>query len=163
MPRDSKQGKVIGRDGEFSQCNRSPMDHSSLMLIMSCYTGFFNVRRGWQSLNTGPRFYLFYLSEGQVGCQFIHPAQPKDALQAEEALGPISIPRGWPLLEDQCLQDGETWYLFYPWHTLWEGVHIYILLGGQGYGVECHFQQYFSYIVQVSFIGGENHRLTSSH
>ena len=29
-----------------------------LMLIMSCYTGFFNVRRGWQSLNTGPRFYL---------------------------------------------------------------------------------------------------------
>ena len=28
------------------------------MFIMSCYTGFFNVRRGWQSLNTGPRFYL---------------------------------------------------------------------------------------------------------
>ena len=27
-------------------------------LIMSCNTGFFNVRRGWQSLNTGPRFYL---------------------------------------------------------------------------------------------------------
>ena len=30
----------------------------SIMLIMSCYTGFFNVRRGWQSLNTGSRFYL---------------------------------------------------------------------------------------------------------
>ena len=30
----------------------------SIMLIMSCYTGFFNVRRGWQSLNTGPRIYL---------------------------------------------------------------------------------------------------------
>ena len=30
----------------------------SIMLIMSCYTWFFNVRRGWQSLNTGPRFYL---------------------------------------------------------------------------------------------------------
>jgi hypothetical protein len=28
------------------------------MLTMSCYSGFFNVRRGWQSLNTGPRFYL---------------------------------------------------------------------------------------------------------
>jgi hypothetical protein len=27
----------------------------SIMLKMSCYTGFFNVRRGWQSLNTGPR------------------------------------------------------------------------------------------------------------
>ena len=39
------------------------MNHSSraimsIMLIMSCYTGFFNVRRGWQSLNTGSRFYL---------------------------------------------------------------------------------------------------------
>ena len=30
----------------------------SIMLIMSCNTGFFNVRRGWQFLNTGPRFYL---------------------------------------------------------------------------------------------------------
>ena len=30
----------------------------SIMLIMSCNTGFFNVRRWWQSLNTGPRFYL---------------------------------------------------------------------------------------------------------
>ena len=30
----------------------------SIMLIMSCYTRFFNVRRGWQCLNTGPRFYL---------------------------------------------------------------------------------------------------------
>jgi hypothetical protein len=30
----------------------------SIMLIMSCYTEFFNVRRAWQSLNTGPRFYL---------------------------------------------------------------------------------------------------------
>jgi hypothetical protein len=28
------------------------------MLIVNCYTGFFNVRRGWQSLNTRPRFYL---------------------------------------------------------------------------------------------------------
>jgi hypothetical protein len=26
----------------------------------------------------------------------------------------------------------------------------------QGYGVEPHFQQYFSYIMAVSFIGGEN-------
>jgi hypothetical protein len=27
-----------------------------------------------------------------------------------------------------------------------------------GYGVEHHFQQYFSYIMMVSFIVGENHR-----
>jgi hypothetical protein len=39
-PRDSKQGKLMGRDG-----------------LLSGYTGFFSVRRGWQSLNTGPRFY----------------------------------------------------------------------------------------------------------
>jgi hypothetical protein len=30
----------------------------TVIKFMSCYTGFFNVRRGWQSLNTGPRFYL---------------------------------------------------------------------------------------------------------
>ena len=53
------------------------------MLIMSCYTGFFNVRRGWQSLNTGPRFYLrlirrtgwlwIYASRTTDG----HPFKPK--------------------------------------------------------------------------------------
>jgi hypothetical protein len=55
----------------------------SIMLIMSCYTGFFNVRRGWQSLNTGPRFYLrliwrtgwlwIYTSRTTDG----HPFKPK--------------------------------------------------------------------------------------
>ena len=48
----------------------------SIMLIMNCYSEFFNVRRGWQSLNTGPQFNVS--SEGQVGCEFIHPAQPTD-------------------------------------------------------------------------------------
>ena len=62
--------KGDGRDGEFSQCNRSPMDH--------CYTGFFNVRRGWQSLNTDLSF-IYVSSEGQVGCEFIYPAQPTDS------------------------------------------------------------------------------------
>ena len=47
----------------------------SIMLIMNCYSEFFNVRRGWQSLNTGPQFNVS--SEGQVGCEFIHPAQPR--------------------------------------------------------------------------------------
>ena len=52
----------------------------SIMLIMSCYTEFFNVRRGWQSLNTGPRFYLcliwrtgwwwIYISRTTDGCPF---------------------------------------------------------------------------------------------
>jgi len=34
------------------------------------------------------------------------------------------------------------------------------------YAVKCHFQQYFSYIVAVSFIGGvsrENHLSVASH
>ena len=32
-----------------------------------------------------------------------------------------------------------------------------------GYGVERHFQQYFSHIVEVNFIGGGNHRSVASH
>ena len=31
------------------------------------------------------------------------------------------------------------------------------------YGVECPFQQYFSYIMAVSSVGGENHRPVASH
>ena len=52
----------------------------SIMLIMSCHTVFFNVRRGWKSLNTGPRFYLrlirrtgwllIYTSRTTDGCPF---------------------------------------------------------------------------------------------
>jgi hypothetical protein len=34
---------------------------------------------------------------------------------------------------------------------------------GYGYGVLCHFQQYFSYSMAVSFIGGGNHRPVTSH
>ena len=51
-----------------------------IMSIMSCYIGFFNVRREWQSLNTGPRFYLrliqrtgwlwIYTSRTTDGCLF---------------------------------------------------------------------------------------------
>ena len=52
------------------------------------------------------------------------PYNRRTPLQAEEALGPISIPRGWPLLEDS---GGETWCLFYPRHTLWEGGHTFIV------------------------------------
>ena len=60
------------------------------MLIMSCYSEFFNVRRGWQSLNTGPRFNVS--SEGQLGCEFIHPAQLTDVPSSRRNC-PISIPR----------------------------------------------------------------------
>ena len=53
-----------------------------IMNIMSCYTGFFNVRR------------VAISSAGRVGCEFIHPHNRRTPLQAEEALGPISIPQG---------------------------------------------------------------------
>jgi hypothetical protein len=34
---------------------------------------------------------------------------------------------------------------------------------GGGYGVKRHFQQYFSYIVAVSFSGGEDYKPAASH
>ena len=33
-----------------------------------------------------------------------------------------------------------------------------LILKCKGYGVKCHFQQCFSYIMAVSFIGGGNRR-----
>jgi hypothetical protein len=38
---------------------------------------------------------------------------------------------------------------------MYKSAHISLGLGLE-YGVSCHFQQYFSYIVAVSFIGGGN-------
>ena len=73
MPRDSKQGKLMGRDGYFSQCNRSLMDHWA---ELSCYTGFFNVRRGWQSLNMWPRFYLRLIR--RMGWLWIYTSRTTD-------------------------------------------------------------------------------------
>jgi hypothetical protein len=48
----------------------------NIMLIMSCYTGFFNVRRGWQSLNTGPRFYLHFIR--RTGWLWIYTSRTTD-------------------------------------------------------------------------------------
>jgi hypothetical protein len=59
----------------------------SIMLIISCYTGFFNVRRGWQSLNTGPRFYLRLIRWTGWLCISYIPHNRRTPLQAEEALG----------------------------------------------------------------------------
>ena len=48
-----------------------------------------------------------------------------------------------------------------PEISTWE---ITILLrGGYGYGVERHFQQYFSHIGVVSFIGGGNRSITEEN
>jgi len=42
---------------------------------------------------------------------------------------------------------------------------VYVVQVERGIGLwcYCHFQQYFSYIMAVSFIAGENHRPTLSH
>jgi hypothetical protein len=44
-------------------------------------------------------------------------------------------------------------------------INLYILMENLGlfYGVWCHFQQCFSYLVVVSFIGGGNHWPVASH
>ena len=48
-----------------------------IMSIMSCYIGgFFNVRRGWQSLNTRPRFYLRLIR--RTGWLWIHTSRTTD-------------------------------------------------------------------------------------
>ena len=60
------------------------------MLIMSCCTGSLTCEEGG-NISTRDLGFIYVSSEGRVGCEFIHPAQPTEA---EEALGPISIPRG---------------------------------------------------------------------
>ena len=64
----------------------------SIMLIMSCYTGFFNVRRWWQSLNTGPRFTSHPKDELVVNLYIPH--NRRTPLQAEEALVGLTPFRG---------------------------------------------------------------------
>jgi hypothetical protein len=63
---------------------------------MSCYTGFFNVRRGWQSLNTGPGF-IYVSSAGRVGCEFLHPAQPTDAPSSRRSSRSHFYTPGFPI------------------------------------------------------------------
>jgi hypothetical protein len=46
------------------------------MLIMSCYTGLFNVRSRWQFLNTGPRFYLLLIR--RTGWLWIYTSRTTD-------------------------------------------------------------------------------------
>jgi hypothetical protein len=43
---------------------------------MSCYTGYFHVRRGWESLNTGPRFYLCLIQ--RTGWLLIYTSRTTD-------------------------------------------------------------------------------------
>jgi hypothetical protein len=61
---ETRKGDVYGRIIlPVQQVSYGPLIMS---IILSCYTGFFNVLRGWQSLNTGPRFYLRFIR--MTGC-----------------------------------------------------------------------------------------------
>jgi hypothetical protein len=64
MPQDSKQGKVMGRDGSFSQW-------AVTLGSLTCEEG--------GNLSTRDLGFIYISSEGRVGCEFIHPAQPMDA------------------------------------------------------------------------------------
>jgi hypothetical protein len=69
----------MGRDGEFSQCNRSPMDHSSWACSWWAVTlGSLTCEEGG-NLSTRDLGFIYVSSEGRVGCEFIHPAKPTDA------------------------------------------------------------------------------------
>ena len=51
----------------------------SIMLIMSCYTGFFNACGEGGNLLTRDLGFIYVSSAGRVGCEFMHPTQPTDA------------------------------------------------------------------------------------
>jgi hypothetical protein len=94
----------------------------SIMLIMSCYTGFFNVRRGWQSLNTGPQFYLHLIR--RTGWLWIYTSCTTD----ERPFKPkkLSVPflySGVPvgLTPFRGLGRRNLVPILPPRHTLWEG------------------------------------------
>jgi hypothetical protein len=92
----------------------------SIMFIMSCYTVFFNVRRGWQSLNTGSRFYLRLIH--RTGWLWIstsrttdgHPFKPKKL--SVPFLYP-GVPVGFKIMEGSwavkfVFKTGKVWLLF---------------------------------------------------
>ena len=78
------------------------------MLIMSCYTGFFNVWRGWQSLNKGPRFYLRLIR--RTGWLWISTSRTTDGrpFKPKKLSVPFlypGIPAGFINIQDSLLSD----------------------------------------------------------
>jgi hypothetical protein len=47
-------------------------------------------------------------------------------------------------------------YIYIPFFNLMCIIYLLLVVYGDGYGAIRHFQQYFSYIVAVRFIGGGN-------
>jgi hypothetical protein len=65
------------------------------------------------NLSTRVLGFIYVSSAGRVGCEFLHPAQPTDALQAEEALGPISRFRPLRKLNWPCSHNGNDQITIY--------------------------------------------------
>ena len=81
MPWDSKRGKV--RVGTENLASATGLLWTTVTLSsLTCEEG--------GNLLTQDLSFIYVSSEGRVGCEFLHPAQPTE----EEALGPISIPQG---------------------------------------------------------------------
>ena len=58
----------------------------SIMLIMSCYTVFFNFTCAeGGNLSTRDLGFIYVSSVGRVGCEFLHPAQPTDAASSRRS------------------------------------------------------------------------------
>ena len=90
---------------------------------MSCYTGFFNVRRGWQSLNTGPRFYLRLIRRTGWfnGCELIYSAQPTDAPSSRRSSRSHFYTLGLTPFRGLVPLGRRNLVPILPRHTLWEG------------------------------------------
>ena len=94
-----------------------------LWTTMSCYTGFFNVRRGWQSLNTGPRFYLRLIR--RTGWLWIYTSRTTDGcpFKLKKLSVPFlypGIPAGWHLFRGVVSLGRRNLVPILPRHTLWE-------------------------------------------
>jgi hypothetical protein len=93
----------------------------SIMLIMSCYTGFFNVRRGWQSLNTGPRFYLRIIR--RTGWLWIYTSRTTDGPSSRRSSrSHFYTPGLTPFRELVPLGRRNLVPILPPAHPLWGGL-----------------------------------------
>ena len=91
---------------------------------MSCYTGFFNVRRGWQSLNTGPQFYLRLIR--RTGWLWIYTSRTTDGrpFKPKKLSVPILYPRVDPFQRTSASRAEKPGAYFNPATTSGRGVIV---------------------------------------
>ena len=119
-----KQGKVMSKDELFNQCNRSPMTthhkhnaHNELL-----HWVLWRAERVAISQHGTSVLFTSRSKDGLVVDLYI-PHNRRMPLQAEEALGPISIPweeprigaKGHNLYSMQDSQIAKIWGLMYYW------------------------------------------------